>query len=56
MLTQWIFVMYITGKEPVVFQAASEADCNKKMIKLLTLQKVLQHEASGACYLRATKD
>ncbi|WP_158247733.1 MULTISPECIES: hypothetical protein [unclassified Pseudomonas] len=56
MLTHWIFVMFIGGQPVMTEQRASEADCNRMLVRLVTLARAQGKDAIGACYLRATSD
>jgi hypothetical protein len=56
MLTQWIFVMFIGGHPVVTEQKASEADCNRTLVRIVAAARAQGKGAIGACYLRATSD
>ena len=56
MLTHWIFVMFIGGQPVLTEQKASEADCNRTLVRVVTLARSQGKDAIGACYLRATSD
>lgn len=56
MLTQWIFVMFIGGQPVMTEQKASEADCNRTLVRLVAVARAQGKDAIGACYLRATSD
>jgi hypothetical protein len=55
-LTQWIFVMFIGGQPVMTEQRASEADCNRMLVRLVTAARAQGKDAIGACYLRATSN
>lgn len=54
MLKMWFFILMIEGKAPEAFGSDSEAHCKEAMAKLLMLQRVQGHKATGACYVRAS--
>lgn len=56
MLTHWIFVMFIGGQPVMTEQKASEADCNRTLVRVVALTRTMGKDAIGACYLRATSD
>lgn len=56
MLTHWIFVMFIGGQPVMTEQKASEADCNRTLVRVVALARAQGKDAVGACYLRATAD
>ncbi|KAF2390792.1 hypothetical protein FX983_05259 [Pseudomonas frederiksbergensis] len=56
MLTHWVFVMFIGGQPDMTEQKASEADCNRTLVRVVALARAQGKDAVGACYLRATAD
>ena len=56
MLTHWIFVMFIGGQPVMTEQRASEADCNRMLVRLVAAARAQGKDAIGACYLRATSN
>ncbi|CAI8866495.1 Secreted protein [Pseudomonas chlororaphis] len=54
MLTHWIFVVFIGGQPVVAEQKTSEADCNRTLVRVVTLARTQGKDAIGARYLRAT--
>jgi hypothetical protein len=50
MLTHWIFVMFIGGQPVMMEQRASEADCNRMLVRLVTAAPAQGADAIGACY------
>lgn len=54
MLTHWIFVMFISGQPVMTEQRASEAACNRMLVRLVAAARAQGKDAIGAFYLRAT--
>ncbi|MCP1445485.1 hypothetical protein J3D54_004617 [Pseudomonas sp. GGS8] len=54
MLKMWIFILMVDGKDVEAFSSDSEAQCKEGMAKMLMVQRIEGHKATGACYVRAT--
>jgi len=54
MLEMWVFILMVNGKDVEAFPIDSEAHCKQGMEKMLMVQRLQGHKATGACYVRAT--
>lgn len=48
--------MFIGGQAVMIEQEASEADCNRTLVRIVAAARAQGKDASGACYLHATLD
>jgi hypothetical protein len=54
MLTLWVFVLMVEGQPIEAIPTDSEAKCKEAMTKILTVQRLSNKKASGACYVRVS--
>jgi hypothetical protein len=51
MFAKWIFVMMIEGKPQIVVENATEALCQRAMVRILAAKQAEGHPTAGACYI-----
>lgn len=56
MLTHSIFVMFIGGQPVMTEQKASEVECNRKLVRIVTLKRTQGNYSIGARYFPAISD